>query len=1016
MQALARWLFPIAILGSATVSAADPLPRFEPKEPAEALKSFVVRDGFEMQLLAAEPLVTDPVAMEYDENGRAYVAEMRDYPYTDKASDKPFVERTKDEPLGRIRLLEDTDGDGRFDKSTIFAEGLSWPTGLALWNGGVYVVATPDLWYLKDTDGDGKADERRKVLTGFRKFNVQAVINNLKWGLDGKIYGAGSSNGGQIRRGDAPDSKPIVMTTADFRFDPRDEAGSFEVLSGGARFGNSFDDWGNRFICNIRNPIQHVVLPRHYLARNPHWPARSALHDVAEAGDTIPVYRRSPPEPWRVMNARRLTNDATIASPRSESVAAGYMTSACGLTVYRGLAYPREFYGTIFLGEVAGNLIHHQVLQPKGVTFTSQRSVGRVSNVPGQELGKDGHVENVPHEFVASTDNWFRPVNFVNAPDGTLHVLDMYRETIEHPWSIPDDIKAQVDLESGRDRGRIYRLAPVGFKPPKPPKLGNATIEELNALLRHPDSWWRETAHRLLLERQDPSAVMLLRGDLLCPDRFPRPEQLHALQLLSSMRGLENSDLRSALSRVISTPGLREHAVLLAEPRLAAQPALLELVLKNAQDDSARVRLQVAFTLGAVTRRSDGSADEAVVAALATIAQRDIADEFIRTAVLSSAAEIAPELLGKLVESERFAQDLSFIVGARGKADELEQLFVVVRDLPENQRVISFVALGLGDGIKRSGKSLSAVLAASPHAGAARLRQALQAALTTMADSKAEPSVRQQAVPLLAFVEFPQARDALSPLLQTPQPAAVQAQAVRVLAGHRQGEVPALLLANYRMLAPEARGETVEALVSRPEWQSALLDAIDAKTVAVFDVPHIRRNLLVRSANVAVKERSVKLFESALTARKQVVDKYREALPALKSDRVKGEVVFRRECKTCHRVGEVGQDIGPNMATIRHRAPEEVLLHILDPNREVGPNYIAYVIITNDGRVLTGLIVEETAHSITLCRATGERETILRSNIEEFAATGQSLMPVGFEDRIPPQEMADLLAFLLMLK
>ena len=196
MRIFAFLLNSIVILGCSTISAAEPLPRIWPKEPAEALKTFIVRDGFEMQLLAAEPLVASPVAMEYDENGRAYVAEMRDYPYTDKASDKPFVERTKDEPLGRIRLLEDTDGDGRFDKSTIFAEGLSWPTGLALWKGGVYVVATPDLWYLKDTDGDGKADERRKVLTGFRKFNVQAVINNLKWGLDGKLYGAGSSNGG----------------------------------------------------------------------------------------------------------------------------------------------------------------------------------------------------------------------------------------------------------------------------------------------------------------------------------------------------------------------------------------------------------------------------------------------------------------------------------------------------------------------------------------------------------------------------------------------------------------------------------------------------------------------------------------------------------------------------------------------------------------------------------------------------------------------------------------------------
>ncbi|TXT20558.1 MAG: membrane-bound dehydrogenase [Planctomycetota bacterium] len=430
MRMIARCHFSMILLGCSVVSAAEPLPRIPPKEPIEALKTFVVRNGFEMQLLAAEPLVASPVAIEYDENGRAYVAEMRDYPYTDKGSDKPFVERTKDEPLGRIRLLEDTDGDGRFDKSSIFAEGLSWPTGLALWKGGVYVVATPDLWYLKDTDGDGKADERRKVLTGFRKFNVQAVINNLKWGLDGKIYGAGSSNGGQIRRGDASDSKPIAMTTADFRFDPRDEAGSFELLSGGARFGNAFDDWGNRFICNIRNPIQHVVLPRHYLARNPHLAARSPLNDVAESGDTVPVFRTSPPEPWRVMNSRRLANDATLASPRSESVAAGYMTSASGLTVYRGSAYPPELYGTIFLGEVAGNLIHHQVLTPRGVTFTSKRS----------EEGK---------EFLTSTDNWFRPVNFVNAPDGTLHVADMYRETIEHPWSRS---RSRTYLSSRADR------------------------------------------------------------------------------------------------------------------------------------------------------------------------------------------------------------------------------------------------------------------------------------------------------------------------------------------------------------------------------------------------------------------------------------------------------------------------------------------------------------------------------------------------------------------------------------
>ena len=178
--------------------SAEPLPRVAPLEPAEAIKSFVLQDGFAMQLLAAEPLVTDPVAGVYDENGRLFVVEMNDYPYTDKSTDQPNVERTTDRPIGKVRVLEDVDDDGVFDKSTIFARDLSWPTGIAVFDGGVFVAATPDLWYLKDTDGDGVADVRRQVFTGFRKFNVQAVVNNLIWGLDHRIYGAGGTNGGTI--------------------------------------------------------------------------------------------------------------------------------------------------------------------------------------------------------------------------------------------------------------------------------------------------------------------------------------------------------------------------------------------------------------------------------------------------------------------------------------------------------------------------------------------------------------------------------------------------------------------------------------------------------------------------------------------------------------------------------------------------------------------------------------------------------------------------------------------------
>ena len=304
-----------AISLGAAESAASELQGFPPVAPANVAKTFRTQEGFKMELLASEPLVTDPVAMVYDENGLAYVVEMNDYPYTDKTTHEAWKENTTDKPIGRIRVLEDTNGDGKFDKSWIFAEQLSWPSGIVCWKGGVFVTATPDIWYLKDTDDDHKADVRKKVFTGFRKYNVQAVMNNPIWGLDNKIYAAGSGNGGSVVPGEKPDAKPITFSHNDFRFDPVTE--KFEVISGGARFGNTFDDWGNRFLCNIRNPAQQVVLENRYLARNPFSPVKTAIHDSAVAGDTLPIYRISPVEPWRELRGKRWTaEDKKI--PRSE--------------------------------------------------------------------------------------------------------------------------------------------------------------------------------------------------------------------------------------------------------------------------------------------------------------------------------------------------------------------------------------------------------------------------------------------------------------------------------------------------------------------------------------------------------------------------------------------------------------------------------------------------------------------------------------------------------------------------
>lgn len=994
--AFAILVFPGLAIGDEPL-ADEPFPRFPAKSPAEAVETFRVRDGFRLTLLAAEPLVMDPVAAAYDEDGRLFVVEMTDYPYTDPKNDKPFADNTLDPPIGRVRLLIDRDGDGIFDEGHLFAEKLSWPTGIAVWKGGVFVGATPDIWYLKDTDGDYKADIREKVFTGFRKYNVQAVMNNLIWGLDHRIYGAASGNGGQVVPAGDPDAEPVNLLRRDFRFDPRTKA--LQAISGGARFGNTFDDRGNRFLCNIRNPAEHVVLPSYYLERNPLLPAPKVLHDAAESGDTIPVYRISPPEPWRELRARRWAAIGK-AYPQSELVGAGFLTSSSGVTVYRGDAYPPGFRGNIFLAEVANNLVICFAVEPDGVTFRARRT------------------EPAGVEFLASTDTWFRPVNFVNAPDGTLHVLDMYRETIEHPWSIPDDIKARLDLRSGTDRGRIYRLEPPSFSHRPTPRLSQATTAELVALLEHPNAWHRDTAHRLLFERQDESAVEPLRR-LLRESEQPLG-RLHALWSLEGLDSLALDDLQVALKD--SEPAVREHAV-----RLADAPVLLARLVELAgTEPNARVRFQLAFTLGE-------AADPSAASSLAAIALRDAEDPWIRTAILSSAYRDPLGLLRSVLDqSDRsflnhpggmeMLQSLTFQVGARGKTEEaVEALAALAKSLKtdgDDGALARKLVIALAEGLARGHSGLVAVAKETQgHQEASRfLKHTFDAAWADIANPEAPVSAVVDALALLADRPFAEAREAIVPRLAPTQPQQIQRAAAQALASHPEAEVAELLLANYRAYRPALKAEVLQILLGRPVWQGALLDAVASETVPAGQIPPARRGLLLESRDPAIRDRARTLLGAeAPGPRKEVIARYQDTL-TLPAQPERGRAVFERECLACHKLGEKGNAVGPNLASVQRRGPDEILLHILDPNREVAPDFLEYVVELNDGRIATGLIESETATSLALKRAEGESETILRRDVAAIASTGKSLMPEGLEAKVSPQEMADLLSFLLEIQ
>ncbi|HVE39783.1 MAG TPA: PVC-type heme-binding CxxCH protein [Planctomycetota bacterium] len=697
----------------------DELPRLKPTEAADAVKTFKLQPGYRIELVAAEPTVSSPVDLAFDEEGRLWVVEMVDY---------PFNESEGNPAQGRVVRLEDKDGDGRYETRTVIAEKISCPTGLALWDGGAFVTAPPVLLYVKE-------GVRKIVQSGFGTQNIQGLANNIKWGLDNWFTAAGGTNGGQI----APAG--VGIAGRDFRFRP---GGEFEPLSGGGQFGCSFDDFGRRFTCSNANSARHVVLDDSVLRYNPFFAVPAVTASIAAEGDAGTVYRTSPQEPWRVLRTR-LRKEGAI---RGQVEGMSTFTSATGIFFHKGRLY---------VGEVSHNLISRKELTPNGSTFRASRI-------------------DQSSEFLTSTDNWFRPCNFETGPDGALYVCDLYREVIEHPHSLPDFIKKHLDLTSGKERGRIWRIVEEGGPKFATPQL--RTIEELAAAIARPEAWWRQTAARLIYQRQDKTAIPLL--EKLLGEKAP-------------------------------------------ETRTAALWALHGLGVNKSEE-----------------LLKDASAD-----------------------VREQAVRLAP----------------------------IERLY----DLSDES-----------------------------------------------------PRVRFMLACRLAETQDPRAKSAVE------------------------------------RLKPGA-----------DRWlQSAISIASGEK-----------------SAEKQIKKSTPTEAPALVGDRKQIVESYKGALEK-KGDALRGREVYRKNCIGCHRAGKEGTDVGPDLSTVKQRTPEELIVAILDPNREVNPQFVAVRILTKSGDVLDGLLAAETATSVTLKRQGGEVDTILMVRIEKMVRSTLSLMPEGLEKVLDQQALADLIQFI----
>lgn len=1004
------------------LSCGEKAPVQPPLSPQEALGTFQLPEGYRIELVASEPLITDPVEIAFDEDGRMYVVQMDDYP-----SQTMEAYSAGSEPRSKIMLLDDKDGDGFYESGSVFADGLRYANGVMPWKGGVLVTSAPDILFLKDTDSDGRADEHQVLATGFALSNPQLRMSSLRYGPDGWIYGAYSRAGGgswreefrdrgkAIRFPARPDSQQFrIFPGANFRLRP-DEL-IMEPSGGMSQFGLSFDEAGNQFTNWNNVHIRHVVINDHYLPNNPYLSLSTTMADISDHGNASPVYA---------------ITDKMLNLHESEI---GHFTSACGVCRYTGGVFHDQYANAVFVCEPVSNIVHADILLEDGATFSAHRNV-----------------EN--KEFLASTDSWFRPVNLTIGPDGALYVTDFYRKLVEHPdWLAMADITGfythagklkESDFLEGNDRGRIYRIVPDAFKNnnKKRPRLSKADIKSLVSCLDHPNSWWRLNAQRLLLDRNDKNSVPLINS--LLHTTLSAPGKVHALRTLEQLQSLPDSVVLSALSD--ENPMVRKQAVLLAEKRVT-RPAILQQLLHASSDTNAHVQFQVALTLSTV---SPNRAD--VFQALHAMISNRIGNSWFQDAVLLSAAHnalqwyAAFEYFEGKTENEKkgkneFLQKIAAIAGAKHQPNEIATLLQMLSESGDTGSVVSGMQ-GLAAGMQKhsghislsqQGQHALLLLVSTPNAeiGEAafslashiqlkpttELAQVVNQSVTIAADSSMPTARRVKAVQILGLVPQQMSTVLAKKLIQNHQPAEVQRAATKILLNRTDEPAVKLLIHQWGLLNP-ALHEMVEAgFLTKKERLYDLLEAVEHGTVKQEWISRNTQNRLLKYADSGISIRAGKLFTPIdENKRKNLIHDYNVAT-TVSGDAAQGKAVFLTACGSCHLLEKNGVDFGPDLHSVSHQTKINLLTMILDPNHDIAAGYEGYTIETTGGKTLAGIVVTENDEQLNLKTAGGAIQTILKNEIKSISPMAVSLMPEGLESSISKEQMTNLLEYIKTLQ
>jgi putative membrane-bound dehydrogenase-like protein len=978
----------------------------KPLSPEESLKAMHVRPGMKIELVAAEPLVVDPVAFDWGPDGRLWVVEMRDYPsgITWKKEGDEFGK-----PGGRVKVLTDVDGDGKYDKATVFLDEIPFPTGVKVWRKGILVTAAPEILYAEDKDGDDKADERKVLYRGFGEGNQQHRVNGLRWGLDNWLYVGNGDSGGVIRAmgalssPHAPREEPNAKANAnasaghvsrsetatltevnvagrDLRIRP--DTGELEAVSGNTQFGRECDDWGNWFGNNNSNPLWHYALDDRYLRRNPFFAPPPVKKDVSVTPGAAPVYPRS-------KTLKRFNDDNK----------ANRYTSACGPTIYRDELLGAEFYNNYFVCEPVHNLVSREIMTAQGSTFTSRRA--------------DDEKQS---EFLASEDNWFRPSMCRTGPDGALWVADMYRFVIEHPKWIPSAAQAKLDMRAGDDKGRIYRIYPEGKQPRRIARLDYFETVELVAALDTSNGPQRDLVQQMLVWRRDKAAIEPLRK--LASSAHRPQTRLQALCTLEGLGGLSMKVMRDAFDDAHFA--VRRQAVRIAESRLNEWPELAASMDFLASDKDSFVKVQVAYSLGEWNDRERASG-------LTKLLLANTDDSYLMAAALSS---VNKETIGKVLSDVLAAGE-----GASGLRDRVlsmaaamgqdEALVTSVKAILQPQPSTEYspwqftTIATIQESLARRKTDLRKLLDST---GQAQLDALVKNAWQIVVAEAGQPNPTVEPFAIAAMSVLGRGLSGqneqvhvgvLTSLLAPRYSPEIRAASVASLVRTGKSFVPTSLLAGWSAHGPALRTQILDALATREDWSLALLSAVESGDIPASQFDARRRQQFVAARSKAVREKAEKVLAGAVDPNRQkLVETYLAAAKGASGDADKGRAAFVKRCANCHKLEGAGNAVGPDLAPLTGRPADYLLTSILDPNRAVEDRYVEYVALTTDGRQLTGILLEETGASLTLAAPEGKKFTIPRGELEQIKSSGKSLMPEGIERDVSAAEMVDILAYL----